>query len=121
MVLGGLLILLRRPFLSLFTTEAGVIDAGAQRLVIMCLGYWISSFMDCTSNASRGLGKSVVPVVITILGSCVFRVLWIYTVFAWYRTFTSLYLVYAFSWAITAAAQIWYFARVYRQQTALFA
>ena len=115
-ILGGLLIWARYPFLSLFTTSEDVIAAGAQRMIIMCCSYWISSFMDCTSYASRGLGKSLVPVIITIAGSCVFRVIWVYTVFAHYGTFSSLYLVYAFSWTITAAAQLWYFARCYRGQ-----
>ena len=53
-ILGSLLIVLRRPFLSLFTAERGVVEAGAQRLVIMCLCYWISALMDGSSAASRG-------------------------------------------------------------------
>ena len=48
-----------------------------------------------------------------ILGSCVFRVLWVYTVFAYFKTIPSLYLLYAFSWTITAAAEIFYFMRSY--------
>jgi len=120
-LLGGLLLPLGRPFLSLFTTEPAVVDAGMQRLVLMIGSYWLSAFMDCASAASRGLGKSLMPVVITVLGSCVFRVIWVYTVFAWFGTFRSLYLVYAFSWTITSVAQLWYFARCYRQQTALLA
>lgn len=71
--------------------------------------------MDCSIAASRGIGKSGVPTVIVILGSCVFRVLWVYTVFAYFSTITSLYLVYIFSWTITAAAEIFYFLRSYRR------
>ena len=117
-VLGGLLILFRRPFLSVFTTDAAVVEAGSRRLVIMCLSYWISALMDGSSAAARGLGRSLVPVVITILGSCVFRVAWVYTIFRWIGTFDSLYLVYTFSWTITAAAELWYFAKSYREVTA---
>ena len=73
--------------------------------------------MDCTIAASRGIGKSVMPTVIVILGSCVFRIAWVYTVFAHFRTIPSLYLLYAFSWSITAVAIIWYFVRVYRRET----
>ena len=87
------------------------------RLTIMSLSYCVSAFMDCTIAASRGLGKSAVPMVIVILGSCVFRILWVYTVFAWFRTIASLYLLYVFSWTITAAAEIAYFVRVYRRAT----
>ncbi|MDO5415715.1 MAG: MATE family efflux transporter [Lachnospiraceae bacterium] len=114
-LLGGLLILFGEPFLSLFTSDPEVIAAGMKRLTIMGFSYGVSAFMDCTIAASRALGKSVVPTIIVILGSCVFRVAWVYTIFAWYKTIPSLYLLYIFSWTITAAAEIIYFRRVYRK------
>ena len=49
--------------------------------------------MDCTIAASRGLGKTVGPTVIVILGSCVFRVAWVYTIFAHFHTIPALYLL----------------------------
>lgn len=113
--MSAVLLMFGREFLSLFTREADVIDAGMKRLVIMGLSYPVSAFMDCTIAASRGLGKSVVPTVIVIMGSCVFRVVWIYTVFAYFGTFQSLYLLYVFSWSITAVAEVWYFKGVYKR------
>ncbi len=107
-----------RQFLALFTTESEVIDAGMLRLTIMGFSYGFSAFMDCTIAASRGLGKTVVPTFIVIMGSCVFRVFWIYTVFAHFKTVPSLYLLYIFSWSITAVAEIIYFVRVYRKAAA---
>lgn len=112
------LLLFGRQFLSLFTTEAAVIDAGMMRLTIMSFSYAFSAFMDCTIAASRGLGKTVVPTVIVIMGSCVFRVIWIYTIFAYFRTVPSLYLLYIFSWSITAIAEIIYFIHIYRRAAA---
>ena len=120
-VLGALLLPLGRVFLSLFTTDAAVIEAGMQRMHIMLFSYWISAFMDCSSAAARGLGRSLMPVIITILGSCIFRVIWVFTVFRYFGTYQSLYLVYTFSWAITSVAELWYFARCYRSQTAQMA
>lgn len=118
-VLLGVGILAAGPrFLSLFTAEPAVVEAGMHRLRVMSLSYGISAFMDCTISASRGLGKSLAPTVIVLLGSCAFRILWVYTVFAHFGTITSLYLLYAFSWAITAVAEIWYFLRVYRKEVA---
>lgn len=108
-VFGGSLLLFGRQFLSLFTNEPRVVEAGMQRVMIMGWSYCISAFMDCTIAASRGIGRSVVPTVIVIMGSCVFRVIWVYTVFAHFMTIPSLYLLYSFSWAITAAAEIAYF------------
>ena len=118
-VLLGLGILAAGPrFLSLFTAEPAVVEAGMHRLRVMSLSYGISAFMDCPIAASRGLGKSLAPTVIVFLGSCVFRILWVYTVFAHFGTITSLYLLYAFSWAITAIAENWNFLRVYRKEAA---
>lgn len=115
LILGGGLVIFGEPFLALFNKEPAVIDAGMKRLVIMGFSYCISAFMDNTIVASRSLGKSVAPTVMVILGSCVFRIIWIKTVFAYFGTIESLYLLYIFSWTITATAQIVYFAMVYRK------
>ena len=120
-VMGLSLVFFGRAFLSLFTTEAAVAEAGMQRLVIMGLCYPISAFMDCTIAASRGLGRTVAPTFIVILGSCVFRVVWVYTIFAYFGTLPSLYLLFACSWTITAIAEMVYFARVYKEQMSIYA
>ena len=119
LLLGVSLVVFGRPFLSLFTRDAAVMDAGMYRLTIMGFSYCISAFMDCTIAAARALGKSIVPMFIVIMGSCVFRVIWVYTVFAYFHTIPSLYLLYMFSWSITAVAEILYFIRIYRQKMAL--
>ena len=108
-----------RAFLSLFTRDAAVMNAGMYRLTIMGFSYCISAFMDCTIAAARAMGKSIIPMFIVIMGSCVFRVIWVYTVFAYFHTIPSLYLLYVFSWSITAVAEILYFIRIYRQKMAL--
>ena len=117
-LLGGALFLFGREFLSLFANDEAVIAAGLQRTQIMSFSYAVSAFMDCTIAASRGIGKSFVPTVIVIMGSCVFRVVWIYTVFAYFHTSPSLYLLYIFSWTITAIAEIVYFIINYKKTAA---
>lgn len=113
-VIGMLLIVFGRQFLGLFTNETEVAEAGLYRLRIMGLSYAVSAFMDCTIAASRGIGKTVVPMIIVILGSCVFRIIWVLTIFAYFKTINSLYLIYVFSWSITAAAEVVYFAIGYK-------
>ena len=115
LILGVSLYIFRYPFLSLFTNDSAVVEAGISRLSVMALSYAISAFMDCTIAASRGLGRTIVPTIIVIMGSCVFRVLWIYTIFAYFRTIHSLYLLYAASWTVTAIAEIIYFIYIYRR------
>lgn len=113
-VLGVCFVFCGRPFLSIFTDVPEAIDAGMYRLTIMGFSYGFSAFMDCTIAASRGLGKSVVPTVLVVIGSCIFRLIWIYTIFAYFKTMTSLYLLYIFSWTITAVLEIAYFRYIYK-------
>lgn len=114
-VLGLSLLAFGPTLLKLFAADADVIAAGMKRLGIMGFSYCVSAFMDNAIAACRGLGKSLVPMIIVISGSCVFRIIWVLTVFAWFKTIPSLYLVYIFSWAITAAFENWYFFRCYRK------
>ena len=113
-ILGFSLVAFGPAFLTLFTTDAAVIEAGMKRLTIMGFSYCVSAFMDNAIAGCRGLGKSLVPMIIVISGSCIFRIIWVLTVFAWFKTIPSLYLVYIFSWSITAAFENWYFSRCYR-------
>lgn len=113
---GILFLLFGMRFLSLFTGDPLVAEAGMMRLRIMGFSYAMSAVMDCSIAASRALGKSVIPTFIVLMGSCVFRVIWIYTVFAWFRTLPSLYLLYIFSWSITGLAEVLYFVKIYRIQ-----
>lgn len=115
LILGTVFFFFGRPFLFLFTKDAAVVDAGMQKVRIMAFLYGISAFMDCSLAASRGLGKTVIPMIEVLLGSCVFRIIWIKTIFAHYHTIESLYLLYLFSWAITAIAEIIYFIYIYRK------
>ena len=114
-IFGGLMLLLGRQFLYLFASEEAVIDAGMDRLRIMAFSYGFGALMDASIAASRGLGKSIAPTVMVILGSCVFRVVWIYTVFAFFHTVPSLYLLYIFSWVITGIAEFLYFRATYKK------
>ena len=120
LVLGAALFFCGPAFLALFTTETAVIDAGMKRVAVMAFAYCVSAFMDCTIAASRGLGKTVVPTVIVVLGSCVFRVIWVYTIFAHFHTIPALYLLYPCSWILTALAEIAYFASCYKRAMAIF-
>lgn len=114
-IVGLTLFIFGPEFLSLFTSDPAVVDAGMQKLSIMGLIYGISAFMDNAIAGSRGIGKSIVPTAMVIFGSCIFRIIWIYTVFAYFGTIASLYLLYAFSWGITAILETSYFVYCYRR------
>lgn len=118
LAIGVGLFVFGRQFLSIFTTDTHVIECGIERLSIMATSYCVASLMDCTIAASRGLGHTFIPSVYVMLGSCAFRILWIKTVFAYFGTIRSLFLLYIFSWAITAACEVQYFIRVYHKAKA---
>ena len=115
-VFGAVMELFGTQFLSILSSDKAVIEAGMLRIRIMGFSYCVSAFMDASIAAARSLGKSLIPTIIVIMGACVFRVAWIYTVFAHFGTTTSLYLLYIFSFGITALAGNLYFAGVYRRK-----
>jgi len=114
-VFGAVLFFFGRGCLRIFTRDEEVIEMGMKRIMIMAPSYCVSAFMDSTIAACRGIGKTVTPIVFEIIGVCVFRVAWVYTVFAYFKTIPSLYLLYVFSWVITAAGEIIYFAVQYKK------
>ena len=113
-VMGILFLLTGRELIGLFTPDAAVVDAGMKKLYIMSFSFCISAFMDGSVAAARGLGKTLVPSFIIIMGSCVFRLAWIFTIFAYFRTLESLFLLFIFSWAITGFAATMYFLKIYK-------
>lgn len=115
LVLGLSLAFAGPRFLGIFTTDPEVISAGMTRLRIMGFSYAFSAFMDCTIAASRALGYTLVPTIIVIMGSCVFRILWIMTIFAHFHTIFSLYSLYIFSWSLTSLFEILYFVRIWKR------
>ena len=107
-----------RPLLSIYITDsAEAISYGVLRMTYICTIYFLCGLMDTMNGALRGLGASIEPLVITVLGVCVFRVLWIYTVFQIpsCHSLECLYLSYPISWILTLAAQIFAFLRLCRR------
>lgn len=108
-VVGLLLGNLIRPFgetlLGLYAPEnPAAIAAGMKRVNLTFSVYFLLGLMETGSGLLRGLGKSVTSTVVSLIGSCAFRVLWVYTAFAAMPTIEVLYLSYPISWAVTAVA-----------------
>lgn len=87
--------------LSIYSSDAEVISYGIIRMGFICLPYFLCGLMDTMVGALRGLGYSVMPMIVSLLGACAFRILWINTVFVHYHTIESLYISYAISWSMT--------------------
>ena len=101
--------------LSIYNSTPEVINWGMLRMNILFSTYFLCGIMDVMSGALRGLGRSVMPAVITLIGVCVLRIVWVYTVFPVHPTMGNLMLSYPITWAITAAANGYYLYIVCRK------
>ena len=110
LVLGGLAVLFGHPLISIYAPgEEEVIAHAMVRLKYVCSLYCLCGVMDVMVGALRGLGYSVVPMIVSMVGACGVRLLWVATIFQVYHTPAVLYLSYPVSWTITAAVHIGFF------------
>lgn len=107
--LGTLMYLLAEPLLRCYLPDGGdAVSYGVTRLMYICLPYFLCGLMDVTTGLIRGMGSSIPPMLICILGVCGIRIVWIYTVFQIpeFHTLPSLYLSYTISWAVTFLCEL---------------
>lgn len=109
-VVGGVSIIFREPLVTLYVSENDanfheVVRYGADRISIVGATYFLCGIMEVFVGCLRGMGKTIVPTIVSLLGACAFRVVWIFTIFQYYRTLECLYLSYPISWILTSAVQ----------------
>ena len=99
--LGRALIGIYRP------GQDAVADAGMTRLSIICMTYFLCGIMDVFSGVMRGMGKSFLPMMVSLIGSCVFRIVWIMLFCPGFpEPIEMLYLSYPYSWILTSAVHL---------------
>ncbi|MBQ7793542.1 MAG: MATE family efflux transporter [Clostridia bacterium] len=114
LVLGNLVTLFGEYLLPLYTNGTEVIEYGLLRFNYVCTTYFLCGIMETIVGAVRGLGSSVVPMIVSIVGACGFRVLWVYTAFAADKRLEVLYISYPISWIAMALCQGIYFLWLYK-------
>ncbi len=117
LVMGNTFVYFGRELLGFYAKDgnASIIDYGMNRMRIIMTVYCLCGIMDVLCGAIRGLGYGIMPMVISLIGACGFRVLWIFTFFQANHTLQNLYISYPVSWAITALAHIVCFIIVRRR------
>ena len=115
-VMGGLLMLFKVPLFHIYTEDDAVIAAAGMRTAIIAPTYFICGMMDTMVGLLRGMGSSVLPMIVSIMGACVLRVIWILTVFPLNPTLTMLYISYPISWTVTFATHFVCYLRVKRKK-----
>ena len=107
LTLSGLMYLFREPLLAIYRPDAPeAVAYGSLRMSIIVLTYFLCGIMEVFTGSLRGMGASLTPMLISLVGACVTRVIWIYTVFAATPTLQVLYSCYPVSWIFTIFMQI---------------
>ena len=105
-LLGGSAVFFGRNLLGIYSSKTAVIDAGMQRLTIIATTYALCGIMDVLVGSLRGLGYSIMPMIVSLVGACGLRLVWLATVFQIDRFHVpeTIYLSYPITWIITIAA-----------------
>ena len=122
-VFGVLIYVFGPQLLSIYIPDsAEAIACGMVRLLYVCLPYFIFGVMDVTTGALRGMGAAMTPMIISVIGICGIRFVWIYTIFQvpQYHTLECLFLSYLVSWIITLIGQTIAFFVMFRRTARMF-
>lgn len=107
LVLGAIVKYFANPLLNIYLPgNDAAIEYGIARIGIIVTTYCLCGIMDVFSGMLRGMGESVLPMVVSMAGSCLLRVVWIYTIFAANRTLPVLYWSYPVSWLVTESVHL---------------
>lgn len=108
LVFGNALYIFGEPVLGMYSDNPLVIQAGLKRLSIICTTYALCGMMDCMVGALRGLGYSVMPMIVSLLGACAFRMAWIFIFFQIdrFHTIDTVYFAYPISWTLTVSVHM---------------
>lgn len=122
LTLGNLAVYFGRPLLGFYTSSAVVKEAGMKRLGIISRTYALCGMMDVMVGSLRGMGYSILPTIVSLIGACGLRLIWIFTFFRMeqFHTLTSLYMTYPVSWIVTTMAHVICFVIVRRKVAARF-
>ncbi|MCD7739557.1 MAG: hypothetical protein LUH58_11090 [Lachnospiraceae bacterium] len=105
--------------LRLYGTNDEETAYGLIRLHYICRIYFLCGIMDVFVGLMRGMGYAVTPMIVSLTGACLLRIVWILTVFRFFGTLESLYLSYSVTWIVTATVHCICFIRAYKKKKSL--
>ncbi len=115
LIMGVGATLLGNTLLRIYNTDPQVISFGMERMHLVCMPYFLCGLMDVMVGSMRGMGYSILPMIVSLTGACGLRVLWIFTIFAADHSLSTLFLSYPVSWTVTALAHLICFLIVRRK------
>lgn len=107
-LMGWLAVLFSDTLLGIYSENEAVVTEGAQRLLIVCGSYALCGMMDVMVGVLRGIGYSVMPMLVSLIGACGLRLVWLATVFNIdkYHVPSTVYMSYPITWLITVSAHL---------------
>ena len=115
-VFGVLSCVFGTQLLGLYSPDPAVIQVGLNRMYIVCGPYFLCGIMDVMTGVLRGVGYSLLPMIVSLMGACVFRIFWVMTIFAANRTMDCLMISYPVSWALTFLVLVVIFAVLWKKK-----
>ena len=108
LILGGSAYIFGYQLLNIYTDSRAVMDAGITRMMYVCLPYFLCGMMDVMVGGLRGLGYAILPMIVSLIGACGLRLVWIFTLFQMpvFHETRFLYVTYPISWAVTFLAHV---------------
>lgn len=100
--MGAFVNIFSEPLLAIYSTDSAVIAAGKIRLLYVSGPYFLCGIMEVIMGMMRGLGYSIIPMIVSLSGACLFRIVWLQTIFTWYPSLEVLLLSYPISWILTS-------------------
>lgn len=105
-VFGNTVVFFGEQLLHIYSDSDVVVAEGLIRLVCVCAPYALCGIMEVLVGVLRGMNCAILPVIVSLLGACGLRLLWIATVFQKYRSPRTLYLSYPISWFVTICVHV---------------
>ncbi len=121
LVAGTLIVALAEPFISLFADNPEVINYGRQVVTVLCGTYFLCGIMEVVSGGLKGINKSFVSMINSLVSLFGIRIVWIFTYFATHRSMSILYMSYPLSWIFALFAHtvffVYYFKKYKKENT----
>ena len=114
-LLSSMILIFGRSLLGIYTSDPEVVELGMLRMKVMMVAYFTCGTMNVYPGLTRGMGYSILPMLCTLVGACLMRIVWLATVFTWYPTVIMLFACYPVTWTLAGLGQVGSFFYARRQ------
>ena len=120
LTIAGIVMLFHEPLLTIYApgsedVSQAIRAEGLKKLLFVGCPYFLCGIMECVSGALKGMGRSLISMIVSIIGSCALRILWIFTVCPFFNDIRVLYLAYPVTWIVTTAGLGVFLVKAYRE------